>query len=195
MPYVKPKKACEHFGVSIQTLRSWANAGKIKYIRSKGGVRLYDIDEISNEPSPKKSYIYCRVSCAKQRSDLERQVATLQLSYPHFEVVTDIASGINFNRKGLQKILDEALQGNVQQVVVAYKDRLCRIAWQHFAWLFSKLNVDLIVHYGEECTPADELKDDLFAIIHVFSCRHYGSRRTKPTQPVQEEQKEEDISS
>ncbi len=48
----------------------------------------------------KRTYIYCRVSSKKQQGDLERQVAYLASQYPEATVITDIASGINFNRTG-----------------------------------------------------------------------------------------------
>jgi len=73
--------------------------------------------------------------------------------------------------------MDEAIKGNVTEIVVAHKDRLCRIAWDHFEWLFLKFGVNIIVDDREEHSPESELADDLFSIIHVFSCRHYGCRR------------------
>jgi predicted site-specific integrase-resolvase len=61
--------------------------------------------------------------------------------------------------------------------VVAHKDRLCRIAWQHFVWLFKFYGVNLIVEDNQEYSPESEFNDDLMSIIHVFSSRHYGLRR------------------
>ena len=47
--YVSPQEASEYYNVSIDTLRKWANEGKIKNIRTKGGHRRYCI---SDHPMP-----------------------------------------------------------------------------------------------------------------------------------------------
>lgn len=195
--YVKPKEAKRRLGVSDRTLRTWGECGKISYIRVDGGNRLYDIAEFinshtksSSEDTQKKKYIYCRVSSSKQKEDLERQVNYLKERYPAHEVVKEIASGINFKRKGLNKILADAMQGCVEEVVVANRDRLCRIAWQHFSWLFKYHGVRVVVQDTSAYSPESELSDDLLSIIHVFSSRHYGMRR-KYTAGGDEENKTE----
>jgi len=182
MPYVKPSTILKEVGVHSATLRAWANAGKVKCIKGPGGGRLYDLDSIleqfpKEDPPEKTKYIYCRVSSNKQKEDLERQVKYLQEKYPKHKIVKEIASGINFKRKVLQKLVDESIQGSVSEIVVAHRDRLCRIAWEHFKWLFTRLGVNVVVDSTEECTQQSELTDDLLSIIHVFSCRHYGQRR------------------
>ena len=185
MPYVKSKIACKELGVSDATLRNWAKQGRIKFIRNgERSCRLYDIESIQPEmltvatvETEKKKYIYCRVSSGKQKEDLQRQIKYLKTIYPDHYVVKDIASGINFERKALTKLLDESLRGMVSEIVVANRDRLCRIAWKHFEWLFQRLGVNLVVEDQQDLNPEEELKDDLMSIVHVFSCRHYGQRR------------------
>lgn len=183
MPYVKPKIARQELGVNDATLRRWADSGRIKSIRSSiGGNRLYDIQSFESvyeeEQSPeKRKIIYCRVSSSKQKEDLERQIKYLKEKYPTHEVIKEIASGINFKRKGLKKILDDSIDGMVSEVVVAHKDRLCRISFEHFKWLFNRLGVNLILDSEEDHSTETELANDLMSIVHVFSCRHYGARR------------------
>jgi putative resolvase len=191
--YVKPSIASKELGVSVQTLRIWADEGKIKYIRGAGNGRLYDTSSITNKEKNQetKKYIYCRVSCSKQKEDLERQISFLKEKYPTHIVITEIASGINFKRKKLQRILDESIKGCVSELVVAHKDRLCRISWDHFHWLFTRLGVNIIIEDREEHSPESELADDLFSIIHVFSCRHYGQRRNYTSRGLSEEITEE----
>jgi predicted site-specific integrase-resolvase len=190
MPYVKPAIARKHFGVTDFTLRNWGDNGKIHFIRDKSSnmsVRLYDLDSyVGNKDDPaardrneqkKEKVIYCRVSSNKQKEDLKRQIDFLQTKYPEHVVYSDIASGINFERKALTKLLDKCLAGLVEEVVVAHRDRLCRIAWKHFEFLFKRLRISLVVDGEQDFCPETELRDDLLSIIHVFSCRHYGSRR------------------
>lgn len=196
--YVKSKEAKDRLGVSDNTLRHWADTGEINYIRvGDKGNRLYDIEgfiksrsesrsetrtdpkvkEERQEPKTGTSYIYCRVSSPSQKEDLERQISYLRDKYPSYEVITDIASGVNFKRKGLNKILANSMQGLVKEVVVTHRDRLCRIAFEHFNWLFKQCGVNLIIEDKQELSPESEFNEDLFAIIHVFSARHYGLRR------------------
>ena len=181
MGYVKPKVASEYLGISLQTLRRYASEGRIKYISGKGGNRLYDIISFTGEQQEKEKikYIYCRVSSNKQKDDLERQVSYLQEKYPEHKVVREIASGINFKRKGLQKILEQCTNGLVQEIVVTHRDRLCRIAWDHFQWLFTRYNVTIMVDGDQDrkVTDEQEMAEDLLSIIHVFSCKHYDKRR------------------
>ena len=190
MNYVKPKIASKELGITVQTLRNWADTGKINFITGAGGGRLYDTKSITKKNTTsfskeKFKYIYCRVSCSKQKDDLQRQISYLKEKYKHHIVVTDIASGINFKRKTLQRLLNEAINGNIEEIVVAHKDRLCRISWDHFQWLFSRLGVNIIVEDREEHSPESELAEDLFSIIHVFSCRHYGQRRNYTNKGIQ----------
>jgi len=50
--------------------------------------------------------------------------------YPDYKIIEDIGSGINFNRKGIRKIIDLAINNKIKKVVVAYKDRLTRFGFE-----------------------------------------------------------------
>ncbi|GGA44198.1 hypothetical protein GCM10007416_16690 [Kroppenstedtia guangzhouensis] len=71
---------------------------------------------------------YCRVSSNKQKDDLERQIENMQIYLiaqgKPFEIISDVGSGINYTKKGLQQIIKRITQGEVDRVVVLYKDRL-----------------------------------------------------------------------
>ncbi len=194
MPYVKPKIARQTLGVTDDTLRSWADDNLIHCIIGKGGHRYYDVETFllnrqksepysekhSSDPNTeKRKYLYCRVSSSKQKDDLERQIQYLQSKYPNHDVIKDIASGLNFKRRGFQKILEESLSGLVEEIVVAHRDRFCRFAWEHFEWLFSKYGTRIVVDSEDDHkhSPEEELAADLLSIVHVFSSRHYGQRR------------------
>lgn len=129
----------------------------------------------------KKKYIYARVSSNHQKQDLERQVNELTQAYPDHEVITDIGSGINFKRKGLETILEHVLKEMVQEVVVAYKDRLCRFGYDLIDFIFRKTNTTLLVHskrddIQEFKDDQKELAEDLLAITTVFVARNNGRR-------------------
>ena len=181
------------FGVSNTTLRNWAELGKVRVVRIGGdsGKRLYNKDDIARVFSgyhprseegkavaekARKRYCYARVSSAKQKDDLERQVAALKAQFPTHEVVTDIASGLNWKRPGFLRVLDEAVAGAVAELVVATRDRLCRFAFELVQHLVKKGGCKLVVLSQGDGSPtatatdddAGELKDDLLAIVTCF---------------------------
>ena len=49
--------------------------------------------------------------------------------YPNYKIIEDIGSGINFNRKGIRKIIDLAINNKIN-IVVAYKYRLTRFGFE-----------------------------------------------------------------
>ena len=142
--YITIKKASQIYGIQAQMFRKWEDKGYIQSIRTPGNVRMFAISDIeqmlslntaktSNGISIKKekiNLIYCRVSSRKQSDDLERQKQFLLSLYPQYTVIEDVGSGINFNRKGLSTLLEYAMQKNIGNVVVAYKDRLARFGFE-----------------------------------------------------------------
>jgi predicted site-specific integrase-resolvase len=177
--YVTPKAASKYFRVSDNALRIWANKGKIKYITTQGGHRRYLIENESNPnpPTERTKIIYTRVSSRKQKDDLKRQSVFLQRKYPDHTLITDIGSGINFNRPGFKRILEGIFKGTIEEVVVAHKDRFSRFGYELFEWIFTQHNSKLISDTESENTEGQELSDDLMAIITVFSTRYYGKRK------------------
>lgn len=170
------RKATKILGIHQNTLRRWANQEKIKYFKTQAGQRLYDVDSLLNNKK-KHNICYCRVSSSKQKDDLERQVEYVKNRYPNHEVITDIGSGINFKRKGLTAILELANQGDIGEVVVAHKDRLCRFGFEIIEWIINKNGGKLVVLEDVSLSPQEELTQDLLSIIHVFSCRMHGLRK------------------
>jgi len=177
--YVSPKEAAKHYRVTEQCLRQWSLIGKIKYTTTKGGHRRYWLDDGSTVPTAvTERIIYARVSSRKQQGDLERQIKFLQEHYPDHRVVSDIGSGINFNRRGLKSILEAVFRGTVEEVVVAERDRFSRFGFELFEWIFKEHGALLIPHNQDsQKSHTEELAEDLMSIVHVFSSRHYGKRK------------------
>lgn len=172
-----PRQLAEKLGVSKETLRLWHLQGKLTATTTKGGHRRYCFKELS-EITTKRRVIYARVSSRKQSEDLERQITLLKEAYPDFEVISDIGSGINFKRRGLQTILELAFRGCLQKVVVAHRDRLTRFGFELFDFIFKVHNVELeILSSNDIKEPARELLEDVLSIITVFTARFYGSRK------------------
>jgi putative resolvase len=182
--YVPPRVAASRLGVSTKTLERWLSDGKIEGIFTQGGQRRYNLDSIipvrqGNPTDGRVTLLYARVSSRSQKSDLEQQINFLSAHYPDAEIITDIASGLNFKRKGLQTLLDRVLTNTCKLVVIAHKDRLCRFGFDLISWLCKRMQTEILVLNQTNLSPEREMVEDILAIIHVFSCRLYGLRKYK----------------
>ncbi|CAM9311731.1 unnamed protein product, partial [Hapterophycus canaliculatus] len=120
---------------------------------------------------------YARVSSAKQKEDLRRQEQFIKDSCPGISILSDTGPGLDFQRKSFKKLLRHIMQGQVDRVLVAYKDRLCRFAFEIIQFVCDENNTELVVfNQNENSSPETELMEDLMAVVHVFSSRLYGKR-------------------
>lgn len=177
MSYLPLRKAVERLGLHPNTLRKYADEGRIPVIRNAAGQRLFDVDAFMRLAGGSVTVCYCRVSSHKQRDDLERQIERLKSRFPDAEVIKDIGSGLNFKRKGLLALLERLLRGDKLKVVVAHRDRLARFGVDAFRFIIEKNGGELMVldPYVETSKEA-ELTADLLSILHHFSCRMHGQR-------------------
>ena len=183
--WVPSKQATKILGISPGTLRRWDSKGLIPTQRTPSNYRLYDISsfqtktqvQLKEEQEVKQDYIYARVSSRKQKEDLERQISLLQEKYPKHMLISDIGSGINFQRPGLQKLLQLSSKGLVGEIVCSHRDRLCRLAFDLLEYIFKLHETRLLVHHQDEnISNATELAEDILAINTVFICRMQGRR-------------------
>ena len=190
MKYYSSKSVTKILGVTAQTLRNWDKEGKLKpsYIKSNG-YRYYSEDSIlsyTQERKTKKDLNvigYARVSSNKQSDDLDRQVNNLKLyldnKYQTYEIITDIGSGINYTKKGLQLLIEKINKKEVDIIVVLYKDRLLRFGFELIEYFARINNVKIEVLDKVNKTQDEELVEDLIQIITVFSCKIQGKRKNK----------------
>ena len=70
---------------------------------------------------------YARVSSHDQKEDLKRQAQVLEAFSAangwQYETIQDLGSGLNYHKKGLQKLLKRIMQGDVPRLVLTPKDR------------------------------------------------------------------------
>lgn len=191
--YVTGSEAVRLTGLSQQTLRRYADNGQIEYIRSTpgGGKRLYNVKKFLgiHEKFDKKGELvlasrkvcYCRVSTHGQADDLTRQVEYMSVKYPNHDIIKDIGSGINFKRPGFLKILDMAIEGHLSELVLTYKDRMCRIGYDLVEYLLTKhSNTKIIIeNQEEESTPEVEISNDILQIMTVYVAKTNGMRSHK----------------
>lgn len=93
------------------------------------------------------------------------------------ETIEDIGSGLNYNRKKWNKLIDECMEGKIDTVIVTHKDRFIRFGFEWFERLLGKFNTKIIIVTNELLSPQEELVQDIISILHVFSCRIYGMRK------------------
>lgn len=177
--YLKRSEVCRLLNICPKTLFQWTHSGKISYIKTKGGQYRYPKKDIvaPEENTLKKNFCYCRVSTRGQSDDLQRQAEFFADRYPDHIIIRDIGSGLNFKRKGFQTLLDEAIKGNIGEIVVTHRDRLCRFSFDLLESILSKCSDGkIVVLHQRETSPQQELITDLLSIITVFSSRLYGLR-------------------
>jgi len=178
MAYITLREARRLTGLCGNTLRTYADNGKIKSIRMPSGQRRFDLSSFLGEEEKISPVVcYCRVSSAKQKDDLSRQVVFMREHYPNAEIVQDIGSGLNFKRKGLRALLERAMRGTKLSVVVAHRDRLARFGFEIIEQVIQAFGGEILVLDRTEHSPERELSEDILAILLVFSCRMHGLRR------------------
>ena len=103
-----------------------------------------------------------------------------------FEIISDIGSGINYNKKGLNKLIDMITNSEVYKIVVLYKDRLIRFGYELIENLCEKYGTTIEIIDNTEKTEKQELLEDLIQIVTVFSCRIQGNRANKAKKIIEE---------
>lgn len=183
---VRISEASKISGFSKTSLDRWAKSGKLipDYI-TETGHRYYDIDKISRKISPKSEERivigYCRVSSSHQSDDLESQKEAVKLyclskGY-QFKIISDIGSGINYNKLGLLELLKDIIDAKVSKIVLLDKDRLLRLGFDLIKNLCDMRNIEIeIINRSEEISYEKELTEDLLLILTVFSARMSGMK-------------------
>lgn len=192
--YVSIREASIITGINAQTLRKLGDENKIKCYKTLSNQRKFDkeyLEKMCNndnsndqvDKNQKQNYIYTRVSSKKQVDDLSRQIEFIRnkrQEYASYISISDIASGINFNRKGLITILDAALQGTIGEIIIAHRDRLCRFGFDLIKLVIEKQGGKITVLDDEQNKSSEqELSEDLLSIVHIYSYRQMGKRSYK----------------
>lgn len=178
-------------GVTTQTLRNWTNSGHIDVIIGKGGHRRFRRSEVERimelnerESNIKKCLLYCRVSTSIQKENLERQIErltsfALSNGFLIEGIYKDIASGMNFKRRGLLKLLEYCQKHSISTVIIEYKDRLARFGVDLLKEFLSSFDTELLIVNATDSDYKQEIIDDMIAIIIHFSSRLHEKRKGK----------------
>lgn len=189
MVMLKPKDMAKKLGVTVRTLQIWDNNGILKAYRTPTNRRYYTEEQYleyigKSASSIRKNVAYARVSTHGQKDDLKNQIDFIR-QYANAkgiildEIITDIGSGLNYNRKKWNQLLEDVMGNNVDTIFITYKDRFIRFGYDWFERLCKMYNTEIVVLNNVETSPEKEMIDDVISVIHVFSCRLYGLRKYK----------------
>jgi len=164
-------------GVTYRTAWNWFNLGKIQNSEQLDNGTIIVNSKIKIEKA-NDVILYARVSTYQKKDDLNRQLDRLRSyannnGYIIKKEYKEIASGMNDNRKILNKIL---LNQDNKVIIVENKDRLTRFGFNYIKNLLETQDRFVIVT-NENTDKDDDLMKDLISIITSFCCRLYGMRR------------------
>ena len=186
----KPKEFAELLGVSVKTLQRWDREGILKANRTPTDRRYYTYAQylqfkgIQTENDRRDIVIYARVSTKNQKEDLQNQVEFLKQFCNAKGIIVnqcieDFGSGLNYNRKKWNKLLEEVMENKIKMIVISSKDRFIRFGYDWFEKFCEKFHTKIMIVNNEALSPNEELVQDIISILHVFSCRLYGLRKYK----------------
>ena len=191
MQHVSVGQASEILGIAVSTLRRWEAEGRLRpAFRTCGGHRRYSMLALNqicgkSNPEQRKTVAYARVSSHDQKADLERQKQRLEphcqeFGYANLELLTDLGSGLNYQKKSFRKLLKMIALGQVSTLVLMHKDRLLRFG-ADIVFELCKLNQTEVVILEENQVASIEnrLVSDVIELMTVFSARLYGARSHK----------------
>ena len=181
--YVPRRKVVEVLGIHYQTVANLVKRNEIEIIKigKKFGYNLNkyikDNNIIINHI---KSICYCRVSSQKQKEDLQRQINVMKEKYPNHIIISDIAIGLNFKRKGLLDIINMAIKNEIEEVIISYKDRLARFGYELIETILKEhSNAKIKILNKTEEKTKEELTEDIISIMNVYVAKINGLRKYK----------------
>ena len=183
---MKSNEVLSMLGISRVTLCRYVKLGKIRVVELPNGYYSYnkeDVYKLKGLDVKRKKVIYARVSTSKQKKELENQIETITAyvnnnGYGIDDVYSDIASGMNLDRKGFTKLLSAVMANEIDEVFISYKDRLAHLDFDLVSRLFSQYGTKIaVINSSDNKSAEEELFEDLMSVIHSFSMKAYSKRR------------------
>ena len=193
--FYQPQEVARLLGVTSRTIANYCGRGLIEEERTAGGRRRISRDSLVNylehkgmlvvDNDKRRDVVYTRVSTNAQsnRGDLDRQVQeVLAFAAQHnpvdIEVIKEVGSGLNDNRKQFNSLLKAVLNNEISRIFINYKDRLTRFGFRYIELVCTHAGTEIIIVSSETKVKSvqEELAEDLCAIIHSFSGKLYGLR-------------------
>lgn len=178
--WLTTKQYRELYNLTPQCLYEMKKHGRIQTKDTNNGRYLIYVED---DQQTNNVVIYARVSTIKQKKDLDNQIEYLRKycvakGENPYKVFSDIGSGMNENRKGLNDMLQLVINKEVSKIVISHKDRLTRFGFGYLENICSKFGTTIeIINLEDDKSFQEELTEDLIAIIHHFSMKFYGKRK------------------
>jgi len=191
--WYKPGEIGKMVGLTNITIRNYQARGIIDMEQTPTGHNRASREEVikfvdymgllvDDDDDNKIDVIYARVSSQdqKDKGDLNRQVTdlvTVVKDLRNIRVFTDVGSGLDSNRSGLQSLMKLVADNEVSRVFITNRDRLTRFGFEYLDFFFESYGVQIyVLNETENKTASQELVDDMMSLIASFSGRFYGLR-------------------
>lgn len=194
---MKSKEVLKLLKISRVTLCNYVKSNKIRVKQKVNGFYDYckeDVYKLLDKNLERINVIYCRVSTKKQEKDLQNQKQILKQFCNKNGIIVndiyqDIGSGINFDRKEFQRLLDNVINHKIDKVYITYKDRLSRISFQMFKNLFQQFNCQIVVlnQLNDQKLIQKQIFNEIISLIHCFSMKVYSNRKKEKLKLIQKD--------
>lgn len=172
----------KYLGISKSTVYRYLKSGKIKEsFKTIGKHRRFIIENNKN-----KVVLYSRVSSHDQKKDLitqnEKLIQFAKKNYTNYEIesILDLGSGINFNKKGLNKLILMIMNKELSVLVINHKERLLRFGFELINQICKLNNIKIvIIEENKNKSFEFELSENIIEIMTVFCAKLYGKRSNK----------------
>ena len=189
MVFVSIGKVCELLGISLSTAYRWIKSGKLtEEFRTLGNHRRFNLSSIHSQFIPssnnKLTVLYSRVSSHDQKQDLITQQSKLlhfaqSNNYSNIKVISDLGSGLNFKKSGLNLLLQLILTQQIQTLIINHKDRLLRFGSELIFKLCDFYHIKVIILEDKSLSFEETLTHDVIELMTVFCAKLYGKRSHK----------------
>lgn len=178
---LRTKAAGAYIGVSSQTMRKYANNGRVPYVTVGGQMRFdttdLDFFLIGSKPRVEAHYVRVSGSTGQETSiGAQKQMLSDAALGEVYKTYVDKGSGLNTKRPRLQQMLRDAATGKFNVVVVTHQDRLTRFGFDYLQDLLHCYGVSVEVLDTTTKNDTEELLDDFMSLVASFSGRMYGMR-------------------
>src|SRR5260370_1522517 len=165
-------------GIRYERAWRWDKGGTLDAYQTPNGMVIVRDLQIERTGTGRIA-LYARVSCADEKSDVERQVQRLRdyagaRGYQVAKEVTEIASGLNDSCPKFLKLLEDTTIGTI---IVEHKDRSTRFGWNYITTLMEAQGRRMEAVFPDE--TKDDLVNDFVSIITSMAVRIYGRRGSK----------------
>ncbi|MFX1293413.1 MAG: IS607 family transposase [Promethearchaeota archaeon] len=187
---MKASEVLKILGISRPTLYRYRKEKFINAIRLPNTRWDYDeesVYEFLHKDIPRKVFLYARVSTRQQKKELENQIFLFQTwcfqnGLQINGIFSDIASGISFEKRAnFFQMLDDIFDRKVEKVIITSKERISRVGFELFQYLFKKFGTAIVVisEIGNEKLDSQEIFEEIVSLLHWYSMKLY-SKRKKP---------------